>query len=565
MPNLSPGHWFLSAGDIPRRSPAYTEGNDVTAFIDGADYMADLNAALATCDRGLYLSGWRFTGAQWLNPAGSPQMPVIDAVLRTIPRGAKVRTIAYLVSGSGWPGPLRVWHPADNRLFCEALVAAGQQALLDGRLSSKPLSSHHQKFVLVETSNPDKNHAYLGGIDLCFDRWDTPVHSSAAARQRDIIEFYIQYAVDLFGGMPAWLLPLLPIKTVVSSYQPSMPGWHDVQARVRGPAVRQVWSVFADRWNDSRPANSRSGLEAFRTATPLSAPPALPTVAPGTAWVQVLQTLPCGGVFPFAVGGEQTVQAAYAHAIGQAQHYIYIEDQYLWPSTLVDRLDAALRRNVHVVMVIARDYDLPGLSSIHQGMRRRVINQLRAANAGYFKVFHLQQPAGGQIYVHSKTMIIDDAVAFIGSANLNHRSMTNDTELHIGVVDSATLSVPFNGRFPLEVVGKFAHEYRRRLWAEHLQVPEIATIDPIATINTLWAVAPTPGGRAVPHVVGADALDVQHLAELIVSLFLENPNLPPIPSLPPGMSVADVAAALVASRGPIIQWLEDVLNPRLVC
>jgi phosphatidylserine/phosphatidylglycerophosphate/cardiolipin synthase-like enzyme len=477
--------------------------------------------------------------------------------------------MVYLLATVDWPAPWRVWHAADNRLFCETIRTDGQEAILDSRMSPKPFSSHHQKVVIVESSAPDRNCAYVGGIDLCLDRWDTSAHSSPRERDRDLIEFYIQNASSLFKGIPGWLQPLIPIKVDVNSYLPSMPAWHDVQARLRGPAVQQVWDAFKARWNDRRPANTQSGLENFRTVTPITAPLAPSTISPGRCWVQVLQTLPCNGVFPFAPLGEQTILAAYSRAIERAKHYIYIEDQYLWPSALVKYLEAALRRNVHVVIVVSRDYDLPGLAGVHQEMRGRVVNQLRAANSAFFKIFHLQQPGGGQIYVHAKTMIVDDAIAFIGSANVNDRSMTNDTELHVGVVDSEHLEVPVGGVFT--PVCKFAHEYRCRLWSEHLRVPTLAAVDPIATIHTLWTTAPGSGGRVYPHTIAKMPLDIKHISEVITNLVLS--GLPSTALGIPGVLLsggapairAAVVAALVSAPTAVIRGLEDLLNPHLVC
>lgn len=48
----------------------------------------------------------------------------------------------------------------------------------------------------------------------------------------------------------------------------------------------------------------------------------------GTHHVQVLRTLVCEGVYPFAPDGGQTLRLAYEKAIDRAQHYVYIEDQY---------------------------------------------------------------------------------------------------------------------------------------------------------------------------------------------------------------------------------------------
>jgi hypothetical protein len=165
-------------------------------------------------------------------------------------------------------------------------------------------------------------------------------------------------------------------------------------------------------------------------------------------------------------------------------------------------------------------------------------------------------------------MIVDDAVAFIGSANLNHRSMTNDTELHVGVLDATTFEIAMGG--PPARVCKFAHEYRRKLWAEHLRVSDDAVRDPIATIETMWTAA--SGGRVQHHVVQIPALDTSYIAKVVTNLLMSGLALPPlvIAGLPPlalGSAAveAGVAAILNAAPQPIIQWLEGLLNPRLVC
>jgi phosphatidylserine/phosphatidylglycerophosphate/cardiolipin synthase-like enzyme len=584
MPNTDPKHWFLPAAMMRpgADSDAYTRDNEVVAFIDGEEYMRDLLDALDTCDRGVYLSGWRVTGQQYLAPSAA--VTVMDAVRGAITRKARVRAMLYKIATCEWPAPARVLtHAVDNRLFCEAIRMAGQEAILDARLSPKPFSAHHEKFVLVESKNTTRTSAYVGGIDLCLDRWDTPAHASPPQRQRDLIEFYLDNAALLFGAnIPSWVPQAMRMRKRISSYTPSMPAWHDVQARVHGPAMQQLWAAFAERWNDPRPANTDAGLEDYRTTTRISSPPRLPPFARGHCCVQVLRTLPCG-VFPFAPGGEQTVRRGYERAIRRARHYIYIEDQYLWPSPLVASLAAALRRGVHVVMVVSRDFDMPGLAAVHQRMRARVVDALRKASSRHFHLFHLQQPAGSQIYVHAKTMIVDDAIAFIGSANLNHRSMTNDTELHISVVDNEKLYKAMNGT-NLEVC-KFAHQYRCRLWAEHLGVLPHDVEDPIATIRTLWAAAPGRRGRAVQHQVQVSPLDVTHLSELVANLVVAGTLPPPIPGLPPlgvpglppipgltrdalraSIAVA-VAAALRSghSAAPVLTWLEELLNPALVC
>lgn len=75
-----------------------------------------------------------------------------------------------------------------------------------------------------------------------------------------------------------------------------------------------------------------------------------------------------------------------------------------------------------------------------------------------------------QIYVHSKLLIVDDAVAIIGSANINDRSLTGngDTEIAAVVVDDEGVELRDLGSPQFKVVTrKFARELRRSLWEKH--------------------------------------------------------------------------------------------------
>ncbi len=71
-----------------------------------------------------------------------------------------------------------------------------------------------------------------------------------------------------------------------------------------------------------------------------------------------------------------------------------------------------------------------------------------------------------QIYVHSKTMIVDDMYALIGSANINDRSLLGDrdSELAVLVMDGETLRADVNGKGSQREVRRFAHDLRRDLW-----------------------------------------------------------------------------------------------------
>lgn len=75
-----------------------------------------------------------------------------------------------------------------------------------------------------------------------------------------------------------------------------------------------------------------------------------------------------------------------------------------------------------------------------------------------------------QIYIHSKLLIVDDAVAIVGTANTNDRSLTGngDTEISAVVVDTEGVELRDLGSPNFKVqTRKFARELRQQLWKKH--------------------------------------------------------------------------------------------------
>src|SRR4030088_2032674 len=73
------------------------------------------------------------------------------------------------------------------------------------------------------------------------------------------------------------------------------------------------------------------------------------------------------------------------------------------------------------------------------------------------------------VYVHAKVMIVDDVWAGVGSANLNRRSWSHDSEMACAVLDERP-----DPRPPRDPAGlgdgarSFARDLRLRLWRDHL-------------------------------------------------------------------------------------------------
>lgn len=66
------------------------------------------------------------------------------------------------------------------------------------------------------------------------------------------------------------------------------------------------------------------------------------------------------------------------------------------------------------------------------------MRELRPSVRDRITVLDIENADGAPIYVHAKITVIDDVWASVGSANLNRRSWTHDSELTVAVLDDET-------------------------------------------------------------------------------------------------------------------------------
>ncbi|KAL6522092.1 hypothetical protein OROMI_031969 [Orobanche minor] len=218
------------------------------------------------------------------------------------------------------------------------------------------LYTHHQKCVIVDTQDHGNNRkitAFVGGLDLCDGRYDTPEHR--LFRDLDTV-FKDDYHNPTFP--PGKKGPRQP--------------WHDLHCKIEGPAAYDVLTNFEQRWKKATKWSefgrrfkkiSRwhdDALIKIERISWISSPsPALPNDHP-LLWVskeddlenwhvQIFRSIDSGSLkgFPNNVHAaeeqnlvcaknlviDRSIQMAYIHAIRCAQHFIYIENQYFLGSS----------------------------------------------------------------------------------------------------------------------------------------------------------------------------------------------------------------------------------------
>jgi phosphatidylserine/phosphatidylglycerophosphate/cardiolipin synthase-like enzyme len=103
------------------------------------------------------------------------------------------------------------------------------------------------------------------------------------------------------------------------------------------------------------------------------------------------------------------------------------------------------------------------------------------------QIFDVENHQGWPVYVHAKVCVVDDVWAIVGSANLNLRSWTYDSELSAAVLDDErdTRAPVDPGRLG-DGARRFARDLRLELMREHLDIEDDTDLlDPDRTAETL--------------------------------------------------------------------------------
>ena len=224
--------------------------------------------------------------------------------------------------------------------------------------------------------------------------------------------------------------------------------------------------------------------------------------------------------YPFAPFGERSVARGYGKVLRRAQRLVYLEDQYMWSPHIARLLAEALDRSpqLHLVVVVPRHPDVDGRFALppNQVGRLQAIEVCEKAAPDRVHVYDLENHEGTPVYVHAKVAVVDDTWACAGSANLNRRSWTHDSELSVAVLDEAR-----DGREPRDPGGlgdgarRFARDLRLTLLREHLDRglgDDADLLDPDGTVRAVetatdaleaWhdggRVGPRPPGRLRRH------------------------------------------------------------------
>jgi len=390
----------------------------LAVLVDGDAYFHAFVEAASRARESIMIVGWDIQAATRLLPA--ERMPDgLPSTLREFLNALlaeRRRLHAYLLE---WDYSLVF--ALERELLPTLQLGWWSHRRLDFRLDGQhPLGAcHHQKVVVV-----DDAVAFVGGLDITINRWDTPDHR------------------------------LDDPERVNPSGRPYSP-FHDVQVAVSGPAAAALGMLARERW---RRATGRRLRPPRGESHPW--PPSLGADLEDVD-VALSRTDPA-----FAGRAEvREVERLYLDSIAAARRHIYIENQYFTSGTLTEALAARLEEEdgPEIVLVLPRSCS----GWLEEGtmglLRGRALRRLKAADRhGRLAAYYPRLGPDGcpTLNVHAKVMIVDDLLVRVASSNLSNRSMGLDTELDL------TLEATDDAR-----VGVLAGRLRSRLLGEHLGVP----------------------------------------------------------------------------------------------
>jgi cardiolipin synthase len=176
--------------------------------------------------------------------------------------------------------------------------------------------------------------------------------------------------------------------------------WRDTHLGTTGSAVRALQRVFMDDWYFATGKLAGSGPEYF--------PPSDGT--PGTHIVQVIASGPDSATFP--------IHRSFFTAMNTASRRLFVTTPYFIPdeAILTALVGAALRRIDVRLLIPAR-----GDSKVIDLAARSYLPELIEAGARVYEY----TPR----FVHAKTMVIDEAISVVGTANLDNRSFKLNFEV----------------------------------------------------------------------------------------------------------------------------------------
>jgi len=299
----------------------------------------------------IFIHDWWLSPEVYLRRPGQPKYRLDNILKRKAEQGVKIFVILYNEVSNNFT-------PTDSNYTKQRLTGLHRNIYVQRSPSHFQTGTfywaHHEKMCVI-----DETVAFMGGLDLCFGRWDTPAHvlvddaemaqpgEATASRlgtdpallgpSRDGAEAHVWPGQDYANErVMEWHTLSKPEQDLFSRTKfPRMP-WHDVGLQLVGQPARDLCRHFTQRWNYLLRIKNHSRVMPFLVPPPDFTPQELTKYnITGTCEAQI-----CRSAGPWSLGTnskvEHSIQNAYLKAIQMSDHFVYIENQFFVTSTVVE-------------------------------------------------------------------------------------------------------------------------------------------------------------------------------------------------------------------------------------
>ncbi|KAI1612833.1 phospholipase D [Exophiala viscosa] len=342
------------------------DNNKIKWYVDGRDYFWAVSAGLESAKETIYIEDW------WLSPELFLRRPPFfcqewrldQCIKRAAERGVQIYVIVYkevqqaltcnsahtkhalqalCPEGSPGHGNIHVLRHPDHNVF-ENL---GDMTFY---------WAHHEKFIVI-----DYHLAFIGGLDLCYGRWDVRQHLLADVHPSGVVN-------EIFPGQDFNNNRIMDFQTVqdwshneLNKTEYGRMPWHDVAMGLVGECVLDIAEHFVLRWNfikrdkykrddaidylclttraradGSNPDEDLLSIQRPKFPCgeyiehPLSPLEHKGLQNAGTVHAQIVRS---SDDWSSGILNDHSIQNAYAEVIENAQHYVYIENQFFITAT----------------------------------------------------------------------------------------------------------------------------------------------------------------------------------------------------------------------------------------
>ncbi|OTB01078.1 hypothetical protein M426DRAFT_323732 [Hypoxylon sp. CI-4A] len=337
------------------------DGNLIKWYVDGRNYFWAVSEALEKAKETIYIADW------WLSPELFMRRPPyynqewrLDRILkRRAEAGVKIFVIVYreveaaiTCNSAHTKHALQSLCPEGSPGFGNiSVMRHPDHNFLENAADMTFYWAHHEKFIVI-----DYEMAFIGGLDLCFGRWDdhqhilSDVHPEGVANEVWPGQDFNNNRVMDFQNVQDWK------QNELSKADYGRMPWHDVAMGLIGPCVYDIAEHFVLRWNfikrDKYKRDDRFDWLCLRgredkdedlvgvqrpkhpvgeyVLHPLTPMESKNLDNRGTLHAQIVRS---SADWSSGILTDHTIQNAYSDIIRNAQHYVYIENQFFITAT----------------------------------------------------------------------------------------------------------------------------------------------------------------------------------------------------------------------------------------